>query len=447
MRVHTTTFFTLLPLLAGASLGACSSKDDGNFRPVSQPPMTTSVTTGTGAGGMGGAGGSGGAGASGGQGGSGGSIPVSCMDGVKNGTESDIDCGGGDCSPCADGKKCAQGSDCDSKSCISGACAPATCTDGVQNGDETDVNCGGKLCNPCDPTKKCLVASDCSTGVCTGGICQQSTCNDNVKNGGETDVDCGGKDCPKCRVGLKCITSNDCASSNCDVFNTKICLCPTKMVTIPLSGGGTSCIDATEVTYADYKVFLDANPPLNQQPAYCVGWNQTYIPAQWPPPAADLYKPVVTVDFCDAYAYCKYAGKELCGKVGGGSVDPAAFDDFKQDAWYNACSAQGTNVYPYGDAFVSNACTGAPSSGSIPVWDPIQMKPIDGCQGGAIGLHQMSGNVAEWEDACAGAAGDTDTCHVRGGSYLSTMNALRCDADDTRARSYQGADVGFRCCL
>ena len=32
-----------------------------------------------------------------------------------------------------------------------------------------------------------------------------------------------------------------------------------------------------------------------------------------------------------------------------------------------------------------------------------------GCVGGSVNLYQMSGNVAEWEDSCAGTAA-TDTC-------------------------------------
>ena len=49
-----------------------------------------------------------------------------------------------------------------------------TCNDGIKNGDETDKDCGG----PCLPAKrcgellKCVNPSDCTTGACVSNICQ-----------------------------------------------------------------------------------------------------------------------------------------------------------------------------------------------------------------------------------------------------------------------------------
>src|SRR5262249_2753961 len=76
-----------------------------------------------------------------------------CSDGVKNGAETAVDCGGSACA----------------------ACAP-TCTDGVKNGTETGVDCGGS-CAACAPT-----------------------CTDGVMNGTEPGIDCGGS-CPACSSG------------------------------------------------------------------------------------------------------------------------------------------------------------------------------------------------------------------------------------------------------
>jgi hypothetical protein len=49
-----------------------------------------------------------------------------CVDGIKNGSETDVDCGG-TCPRCATGKSCASRSDCTSARCANGACQ--TCVD------------------------------------------------------------------------------------------------------------------------------------------------------------------------------------------------------------------------------------------------------------------------------------------------------------------------------
>lgn len=51
--------------------------------------------------------------------------PASCDDGIQNGDETGVDCGGPECPACP------------------------TCDDGVQNGDELGVDCGGSNCAPC----------------------------------------------------------------------------------------------------------------------------------------------------------------------------------------------------------------------------------------------------------------------------------------------------------
>src|SRR5262245_41691896 len=80
----------------------------------------------------------------------GGAPPGSCGDGVKDDAETDVDCGGGACPTCADGLMCLTDADCTSGVCdANGVCAmPAdSCADGVMDGDETDVDCGGS-CAP-----------------------------------------------------------------------------------------------------------------------------------------------------------------------------------------------------------------------------------------------------------------------------------------------------------
>jgi hypothetical protein len=50
-----------------------------------------------------------------------------------------------------------------------------TCTDGVRNGTETDVDCGGGVCPACGAGKQCQVDADCAAGTCTGGACAASS--------------------------------------------------------------------------------------------------------------------------------------------------------------------------------------------------------------------------------------------------------------------------------
>ena len=145
-------------------------------------------------------------------------VPASgtCSDGVKNGYETDLDCGGAYCAKCGDGKNCMVAADCQSGDCVDGICVSIpTCTDGMMNGNETDVDCGGPTCPKCADGRDCLVGSDCASGVCTVGVCQAPTCNDSVLNGNETDIDCGGVACAPCATGRDCLAGSDCQSGVC----------------------------------------------------------------------------------------------------------------------------------------------------------------------------------------------------------------------------------------
>ena len=127
----------------------------------------------------------------------GGSCPAcpSCNDGIQNQGETGIDCGGPctACPTCGDGIQNGNetGVDC------GGSCpACATCTDGIQNGNETGVDCGGS-CTAC-ATCSDGIQNQGETGIDCGGPCSAcATCGDGIQNGNETGVDCGGS-CPAC---------------------------------------------------------------------------------------------------------------------------------------------------------------------------------------------------------------------------------------------------------
>lgn len=112
--------------------------------------------------------------------------PASCTDNIKNQDETDKDCGGSTCTTrCSLTQTCITTSDCILSTCISGVCSnqqTATCTDGIKNGVETDVDCGGGTCPKCAVGKVCIGGNrDCAyqsgeIADCLNGFC--ATCSD-----------------------------------------------------------------------------------------------------------------------------------------------------------------------------------------------------------------------------------------------------------------------------
>jgi hypothetical protein len=97
---------------------------------------------------------------------------ASCSNRVKDGAETDLDCGGPVCQTCAIGKICTSAADCQTRVCLAHHCQPSTCIDGLWNDTETDVDCGGDGCSACINGKLCCLPSDCQTGHCAAGTCQ-----------------------------------------------------------------------------------------------------------------------------------------------------------------------------------------------------------------------------------------------------------------------------------
>jgi hypothetical protein len=93
-----------------------------------------------------------------------------CHDRVRDGDESDVDCGG-TCGACPAGASCAANTDCDSQQCDGTAhCAAASCGNGVRDGFETDVDCGSNCGATCTQGERCH-AYDCAPGLTCGPNC------------------------------------------------------------------------------------------------------------------------------------------------------------------------------------------------------------------------------------------------------------------------------------
>lgn len=141
-------------------------------------------------------------------------LEAACDDLVRNGSESDVDCGGA-CALCAGGKQCVGHEDCDSLICgADGVCTTATCTDAKKNGSETGLDCGS-ACDPCPVGQGCEAPEDCINLTCIANVCTEPSCADGVQNQSEGGVDCGGP-CSPCAAFSPCNTNADCVSGFCE---------------------------------------------------------------------------------------------------------------------------------------------------------------------------------------------------------------------------------------
>jgi formylglycine-generating enzyme required for sulfatase activity len=213
------------------------------------------------------------------------------------------------------------------------------------------------------------------------------------------------------------------------------------MVRVSLSTDGASlvdfCIDSTEVTRAQYGQFLEAianDPPA--QPEECQSNTSFLAPVTDPPD-----HPVAYVDHCDAQAFCKWAGKRLCGSVQR-EPDWNPFSPLENE-WFFACSNGGTRDFPYGNngdpgacAFLDNAASGPVAVGTLP-----------GCEGGFPGIFDMTGNVWEWIDSCvSGPDAGGMYCRFEGGSYKQVYENYLCGTITLLPPASTAPDIGIRCC-
>ncbi|MBW2974028.1 hypothetical protein KY346_06600 [Candidatus Woesearchaeota archaeon] len=177
-----------------------------------------------------------------------------CSDNIINFGETDIDCGGPICPPCANGQMCVRNRDCISNYCSNGICKkrptpsvgggggggrgrPAEEFYGTPLPSETisEAECFDDwICDPWGPCIAGLQERMCflndypeCTLVLEKPITNQTcelppvpeavpTCFDGIQNQDETFPDCGGSICKPCDPGLPCILGRDCVTGFCD---------------------------------------------------------------------------------------------------------------------------------------------------------------------------------------------------------------------------------------
>ncbi len=208
----------------------------------------------------------------------------------------------------------------------------------------------------------------------------------------------------------------------------------------PVTEAGVK-IDPFEVTRSQYLAFWHATASGRNTlglPGDCdfkktISFSPS-VPG-WPAVAeGDARLPITGVDVCDARAYCRWAGKRLCGGTDGKPVRVASTNsDQPTNAWQRVCEAApndtGCNVRPHKDAPAKPIA----AVGSFP-----QCKT----PGGVFDLH---GNVKELIDVCADPYG---VCKRVGGSADDFGFATDCpsDGNDYVTPNRRDSDGGFRCC-
>ena len=223
------------------------------------------------------------------------------------------------------------------------------------------------------------------------------------------------------------------------------------MARIALAEVPAYCIDTTEVTQGQYAEFVAAAvEPSGQSREICRQINPSFVPVVegdhvfgCKPGEYDPEKrrdtPVGCVQFCDAVAYCEWAGKRLCGAVGGGAAE--AVPASRKSQWYLACSQGGKTRYPYGDAYEGGKCDNH-ASGAPYALQPASKSTCTGSEPPFDQIKDLSGNVAEWEDA----ESDTGIFHIRGNFRTSEEDLFACDQPATTPGVQTLPNIGFRCC-
>lgn len=227
----------------------------------------------------------------------------------------------------------------------------------------------------------------------------------------------------------------------------------TPMVKLSAPNGTPYCIDRTEVTQAQYNEFVESkNGDMSGQDPSCAETNSTYIPtirysdddpmtlcpnSAWNPKEKGDW-PVVCMGICDARAYCRWAGKRLCGKVGGGPIkgdDPSKLDP-NASQWYNACSQGGKLKFAMGSP---------PSSGCAETKSVTESEKCHAEEAPYDQILNIGGGVSELEDI-----------EIIPGSVLPRSRAPKVESPSDDAGSFRcddvyngsgyGPSVGFRCC-
>lgn len=191
-------------------------------------------------------------------------------------------------------------------------------------------------------------------------------------------------------------------------------------------------MDQYEVTTALYAKFLEATGQKEPD-----RWNEVSV-------ARDAKRPVVGVDWQDADAYCRWAGKRLPTEA----------------EWEKAARGRDKRSYPWGDQS-PNGLLSSYNWTSRRFWEGYEtLSPVGSYEAGksAYGIYDLAGNVGEWvadwydeqyysHSPEANPAGPSigDRKVVRGGAWLNEPMDMRSAKRYRYLPTFRNVNVGFRC--
>jgi len=155
---------------------------------------------------------------------------------------------------------------------------------------------------------------------------------------------------------------------------------------------------------------------------------------RWEFPNVRGEKPLTLVNYRQARAHCKKAGKTLCTAA----------------QWEAACVGRKSQVYPYGKAYAKTKCN---TEGKGP--NPIGQNRWCVTK---TGVYDLSGNVYEWVSApqndiggrgggAIGGGGGISKQGIRGGNWNLGEKYGKCALAQSEYGHYATEHTGFRCCF
>ena len=242
-----------------------------------------------------------------------------------------------------------------------------------------------------------------------------------------------------------------------------------KMVLIPDEEVRPFCIDEREAVNGEYAEFVaERGDDFSCQPPECAG-NKDWSPAEEIPDLADLPpifcmpplaqaapgRAMDCLNFCQAWAFCTWAGKRLCGLRGAesgkvnvitdGTVESghAAWELVRttQSEWVHVCTQGGATKFPYGDEYESDRCIRVHTAddSALDTRD-TSGKECHGTYAPYDQVYNMSGNAYEWLNICVF---EFPLCIMASGSkYNIPDNSCAGIATETSP----GYVAGVRCC-